>query len=60
MEVERVLKATQNPDWMAARDFEGQNDTRKAEKARLPAAKKEGINVSTVGEKTRRTQKNSR
>ena len=42
---------------MAGRDFEGQHDTREAEKARPPAAKKEGINGSTVGGKTRRAQK---
>ena len=50
-------KAKQDPDCMAGRDFEGENDTRKAEKARPPAAKQEGINGSTVGGKTRRAQK---
>ena len=54
MEAERAPKAKEYSDCMAGRDFEGQNGTRKAEKARPPAAKHEGINGSSVGGKTRR------
>ena len=59
-EVERVPKARQDPDRMAGRDFRGQNDAKEARKARLPEAKREGLNARSVSGKTRRASKSQR
>ncbi len=52
-----MSKAKQDPDRMPGRDFRSQNDAKKAPKARLPEAKREGLDARTVLVKTRRAEK---
>ena len=41
-------KARQEPDCMGGRDYRGQKDTKKGQKARVPEAAREGLNRSLV------------
>ena len=52
-----MLRVRRDPDCMGGRDFRGQNDAKKAQKARLPEADREGLHSALCGRKQARHEK---